>query len=135
MELKTISIGALISMISGILLLISEFLPWIGDYNAIDLLKISVFDSNQLIYIFPIFAGSIIIIISVFLLYPAKKKKSIFIIYLLLLILCFNLEIFFFSEIFSAHGTYVWQHPGIYFNILGLVGALIGLLYLYFKRS
>lgn len=110
---------------SGIILLISFFLPIINTYSLFDLIRIFSDIRLKLLYMVPILNAIFRIFIALFL--PRFLKKRKLWLYLLL-IFDINITTLFLSDIFQEHNPYLWQNVAIYGFIFATVLYLIGFL-------
>jgi hypothetical protein len=115
-------------LLSGIFLVISEFLHWIQGYTPLELLTIYQLNYVPLLYIIPfIQVGLLLGINLVHWKFHAVKKPFIFIVMLIIL----NVGFWGILELLDIHSQYVWDSPGIYMlfiaNFMLLMGILLSL--------
>ena len=119
---------------SGLVLLSSEFLIWVGNYNAWDLIFIPGLDALALIYIIPIIAGLLaisggVILLMIFRLEKNSSQVSPYLRYWAFasFLIGLNLTIFYLTQLFQLHGNYLWQNIAIYVLIAGLICWFLGI--------
>ena len=119
---------------SGLILLGSEFLIWVGSYSAWELMLIPGLDALALIYLIPIIAGLLAIsggvVLSVIIqLEKGSSQISPYLRYwtFISFLIGLNLTIFYLTRLFQLHGNYLWQNIAIYVLIAGLICWFLGI--------
>ncbi|MHA1339522.1 MAG: hypothetical protein ACTSRZ_05195 [Promethearchaeota archaeon] len=115
--------------ISGLILLISEFVPWISELYSPWTIIIGVptlFESYYF-YILPLISAVIIFIVTFIIL--IKKIFNNTALYLTLF-LAMGIYLIFLIEMLSEHGSYLYNSPGLFLGIVGLSILFFGILWL-----
>ena len=126
--------GPLFLMGSGLVILCSEFLIWVGNYSAWELIFIPGLEASALIYVIPMIVALLAIsggvVLSV--IFRLEKNSSQISPYLrywtfISFLIGLNLTIFYLTRLFQLHGNYLWQNIAIYVLIAGLICWFLGI--------
>ena len=118
-------IGLFLLHISGILCIISEFIPWTNEFSIFQLFHVQEI-TNHLIYLIPLIGGIVIVISALNITLFGKKSYKIWYIFLVVIL---NLLFYFLLDVFSNQGAYLWRYSGIYLVIFALLFLLFGMLF------
>jgi uncharacterized membrane protein len=121
-------VGGIMLVISGCLLFISEFSLMIGSYTTFELFQLSDLKENFYIYLIPIICGIGICISGIG--FQSEKKPIRNVLYIFSII-SLNLIFYFLTEVFNAHGSFIWNYTAIYLIITSLMLMLFGFLFLF----
>jgi hypothetical protein len=130
---KTSRLISLLFIGSAIIIIASEFLPWVsGYYTPLDLYIENIGSATRFVLFFPIVAGVVILGIGVALLVKPNLPKG----YLsLILIFAVGLIVAFLFEMFSDSGLYIFNTEGIYYGMTGYGLTFFGLLLMLIEES
>ena len=119
---------------SGLVIGCSEFLVWVGNYSAWELMGIPSIDALSILYLIPILSGILAISGGITLVVKTRVEKraghfSPYLRYWILIsfIIGLNLTIFYLARLFQLHGNYLWQNLAIYVLIAGLICWFLGI--------
>ena len=126
--------NSILLMGSGLVILCSEFLSWVGSYNAWELMFIPGIDASVILYLIPLISGLLSISGGTVLLVKHRREKitsqeSSFLRYWIYIsfLIGLNLTIFYLTRLFQIHGNYLWQNIAIYVLIAGLICWFLGI--------
>lgn len=122
MENRVSVLGIFSLTLSGILIIVSEFMPWTGAYTAFEMFELFYYLGSMIIYLFPFIATGLIFIAILGFLLTNKFRKVGY----LLLFLAADLFFIFLLQVIDYHGKYLWNYLGIYFAFSALILLLFG---------
>jgi hypothetical protein len=108
--------------LSGILIMVSEFMPWTGTYSAFEMFALFSYLGSMITYLFPFIATGLIFISVVGFLLANNFRKVGY----LLLFLAADLLFIFLLQVIDYNGRYLWNYSGIYLAFLALILLLFG---------
>ena len=119
---------------SGLIIGSSEFLIWVGNYSAWNLMFIPSIDVLPILYLIPILSGVLSISGGMVLMLKSRLEKASphvtpYLRYwtFISFIIGLNLTIFYLARLFQLHGNYLWQNLAIYVLIVGLICWFLGI--------
>ncbi len=118
-------LGSLFLILEGLIFIGSTFVKWTEEFSAYNLFRLASVYDLRLIFIFPIFAGVILMLGGIVTWVYSKYSQIKQVLLLIGVIIALNLELFFLTEIFNSHGSFIWRYPGLYVNLIGLGSLMI----------
>jgi len=130
---KSSRITPLLLIISSIIIIASEYVPWVsGYYTPIDLYIQNIGSATRFVFFFPIVAGIVILGIGIGLIIKPSLPKG----YIsLILIFAIGLIVGFLFEMFTDSGLYIFNTEGIYLGFIGYGLTFFGLLLMLIEES
>jgi hypothetical protein len=125
MKEKSRLIGPILLVFSAGLLILSEFVPWVGSYSLLEMYRFYSLIEFPILYLFPIFSAIVIVLSLVGLL---VGKPSSYKYFYILLFIAINLLFIFFIQMLNVHGSFLWNHLGIYIGLLASGSLFLGFL-------
>ena len=124
----------LLGLIGSILMIISEFLPWVSGLSLLEIYNIysTVGVSDAFLYIFPILCGGICIIASILMLYKEEYRINSVIIYFIGL----AFMLYFLFGIIPDELDYLSNAGiGVYFCVAGFLFVMIDIINILMEKD
>ena len=120
MKFRSYTNSSILGLIGAIIVLLSEFFPWFGEYNLIELYRIttSVAIKDSFLYLFPLISGVICLIASIMIFY----KEELRIQSVIITIMGLGFLLLFLFEYISQEIEYLPKaQVGLYLGITGFL--------------
>ena len=112
----------LLFALGGVIICVTEFLPWGMDISPFALYQISLNSPSVLVLLFPLISGLILLGDVVFLF---SSRTAFRILFIIMLFFALGFDFIFISNMLNLNGAYLWKYSGIYVLIGGIIEIFI----------
>ena len=115
-------------IVGPLILLLSEFIPWLsGIYSPFYFISTNLISiTSKIAYFLPIFSSISLLIVGIIFI-TRKKSEKVF--YITLIFILLSPYIIFLMEMFSSHGSLLYNSIGVFVGLLGFGLVFFGILW------